>query len=516
VGTADPGPTAAGARDVTEPQPQPQADGESDALDAVVVGGGIAGLAAAFRLSQRGARVRLIEAASRPGGAITSEARDGFIVEWGPNTVRGGGREAIDLADAVGLREQRIFADAAAKKRYILHPTRKRLIAVGMGALVLGSLLGPWSKWRLATEVLRRAKRPPKNGAEPADPPDETIASFVQRRLTRQFADRLIAPVVSGVYAGDIDQLSMRAVFPQMLGFEEEHGGMVRGALALMRRRRAERRRGESEPVDKRLYSYADGFRQFPEAIAAALGDQVMLGRPAVGLSREPGADGRWRVQLGDPGATAPTAASGAPTADPARTLTTRHVVLATPAAEAAALISPLAPDLAAELGGIDYAPMAVVALGFERADVGHPLDGFGFLIPRVAGVTTLGSLWSSSLFPNRAPAGKVLLTNFIGGATNPDALDRSDAEIIGQVRRDIAGPLKLKPGAEPVFAALRRWPRAIAQYNLGHPARMKRIDAELAARPGLHLAGNYLTGVSVNDVAAIGLRVADGIADRP
>ena len=315
---------------------------------------------------------------------------------------------------------------------------------------------------------------------------EEPLADFVRRRLGQEGLDYALDPFVSGVYAGDPARIAIDAAFPMMVGFERDHGSLVVGMIRTAKARKAD----PDRPANRTLYAFTDGMQQPMHAAAARLGDRLHLGV----RGRKVVVDGDLlRVESDD------------------LTLTARRVVCATPAYAAAELLAPLSPEAGQLLGEIEHNPVAQVYLGYRREEVGHPLDGFGALFPSKEGKLTLGSLWSSTLFPGRAPAGHVLLTNFAGGARHTEIRDMAPAEIQTRVVEELTPLLDLH--GEPAFAEVQVLPRAIPHYTLGHTARIRAIESALGATPELHLTGNYLLGISVSDCWKRGLLLGDRLA---
>ncbi|MGE0431427.1 MAG: protoporphyrinogen oxidase [Planctomycetota bacterium] len=463
--------------------------------DVIVIGGGLAGLACATRLRELGHDPLVFEAGHRAGGVIDYEEVEGFSIEWGPNTVRGANAAAVQVADSLGLADERIAASSRARKRFILHPTRQRLVRISPLGLLFGPLLGLRSKLRMLTEGLR-----PGEKMDEAD--EETIAQFITRRYTREFADRIIGPVVSGIHGGDIDELSIAAAFPAINDMVRRHGSVTRAMIARMLGRDG-KRDASYAAWRRRLYTYRGGFQRLISAMVAAMpAGRVVLRTAADHVIRDP-ATGMFEVltrRLDDPDRTTELRRAHA-------------VVLATPAHAAAGIVRDVDRRLATALGEIRYAPMAQVAIGLPRAAVGHPLDGFGFLVPRESGTRTLGCLFSSTLFPHRAPAGQVLLTAFVGGATDPEAAALDDESLIRLVLSDVQGPLRIDRKAATSLARVRRWHQAIPQYELGHSDRIAECAWAEERRPGLAFIGNYRDGIGVGDVIANATRRADDIA---
>lgn len=440
----------------------------------IVIGAGISGLATAWFLKQCGHQVRVLEAAAEPGGCLRTIARDGFLIEAGPNSTLSKGGAFDDLVRGVGLSAEQVEGNPLAKRRFIVKGGAPMALPGSPVAFLRTPLFSARGKLRLLAEpFIGRA------------PTEETVAQFVRRRLGQEFLDWAIDPFVSGVYAGDPDKLSARAATAKVYALEAEHGSLIRGALARAFRGKA----SGPQPVG-RLVSFRHGMQALPRAIVAALGDAVQSGVGAQALART--ADGRWQVRAG------------------AAVIETDRVVLAVAAEQAAQLLAPLDAALAAELRAIRYPPVMSVALGYARGQVRHALDGFGMLIPRREQRRTLGALFSSTLFPGRAPEGRVLLTAFIGGARNEAVAQWDDATVLAAVQADLRELLGID--GEPVLALVNRWPRAIPQYELGHLARIERIDTALAKFPGLHTRANWRDGISVADCVTNAQRFAAGL----
>jgi oxygen-dependent protoporphyrinogen oxidase len=427
--------------------------------DAVVVGGGISGLAAGFHLARAGLAVTLLEATERLGGVLETRRDGEWVVELGPNTVaeRAPLAKLIELA---GLAAERLPASPAASRRYLWRRGALHRLPQSPGQLVGSPLLS----WRGKAALAREPWSPAPRDAER----EESVAGFVRRRFGAEALEVFAAPFVAGIYAGDPERLSMRWTLPRLLAFEREHGSVLRGARAARRAGAA----GLRQPV----VSFRGGLATLVERLAAAIPD-VRRGARIDAVRR----DGDGFVVESTAGA-----------------LTAPHVVVAVPAPQASCLLFPASEGRSAALAELPYAPVAVVALGYRREDVAHPLDGFGFLAAAGSGLRLLGCLFSSSLFADRTPPGHVLLTCFLGGRTAPDLVELDDAEIVRLVREDLVRTVGAR--GEPVFTAVRKTQRAIPQYELGH-RRFVDLAAELeAALPGLHLAGNWLHGAGVAD----------------
>lgn len=441
-----------------------------------IIGGGVAGLAAAFRLRQQGLDVTLFEAADRAGGVIRSVRKEGFLVDVGPNTLV---PRAETLEQAIGqlnLEGDRVRASPAVSKRFVVRDGRPVPLPSSPPGLLRSPLFSPRAKLRLLREpFIRRG------------PEDESLAAFVRRRLGREVLDYAVNPFVAGVFAGDPERLSARHAFPMLTALEAEHGSLLRGLIA-------RRRRSSGPPAPPMLpYSFREGMQTLPDTLAESLGDTLRLNAPVQGLRRE---GGRFILEIGG---TSP------------HEHTADAVVLAVPPHRLPAIHFEAGVDLAPLLA-VTYPPVAVLAVGFRQQDVAHPLDGFGMLVPAREPFRLLGCLFSSTLFPGRAPEGHVLLTCFLGGARYPEDALLSEAQQVARVTADLQ--LLLGVRGEPAFVHRQVWPRAIPQYELGYDAVLDTIASLEAAWPGLHLAGNYLSGISVGEAFASGYAAADRITD--
>jgi oxygen-dependent protoporphyrinogen oxidase len=443
-------------------------------VETLVIGAGISGLSTAFFLRQRGRDVAVIEAAPRAGGNVCTLEHEGYRLEAGPNTLLDNHPAIRALIDGLGLREAVREANREAKRRYVVRDGRAVPLPGSPPAFLSTPLFSLKGKLRLLAEPF----------IKPADH-EESVAAFVRRRLGQEFLDWAIDPFVSGVYAGDPERLSVRAATAKVYALEREHGSLIKGALKkAWAARKAEVQTG---PVGSML-SFEQGLGQLTEALAAALAERLFLSAPATGLRP---VTGGWQVDT------------------PHEVFMARQVVLALPAAVVADLLEPHVGEAVNALREIPYPPVASVALGFRREDVAHPLDGFGVLIPSRERRTTLGALFSSTLFEGRAPEGHVVLTAFIGGRRHEEVGAWSDTQVVERVLDDL-GPI-LGFRASPVMTHISRWPRAIPQYELGHLERLAVLDKALSGLPGLWTRANWRDGVAVSDC----IRNAWGLAER-
>ncbi|MBI3949269.1 MAG: protoporphyrinogen oxidase [Acidobacteria bacterium] len=445
----------------------------------VLIGAGISGLTCAYRLKQKGCDVLLVEREDSVGGVMKSEMRDGVLTESGPNSFQNA-PEIMQLIEEVGLNDELVTAPASAP-RYIYYKGRLQEFPMNPPKFFSTPLLTPWGKIRVFLEPFAR----------PAWQNEESIADFITRRFGREVLEVFVDPFVSGVYAGDPARLCVKSTFPMLIDFEKQYGGVLKGFI--------KSQKNSSEPRPKRLLcSFKRGLGTLPPRLAELLGDSLVTNAIIAGLNASgPNGAPRFMLEINQNGCTKAVEADA--------------VVLATPAFVAAETVKSLSEPLARILASIEYPPLASVCLGYDKTAIPRPIEGFGFLVPRSQGLRLLGCLWSSGLFPGRAPEGKVCLTNFVGGATDPAVRELSNAELIQTVHRELQMTLGVK--ADPHVVAIHRYPRAIPQYNLGHQAKRQQIEEHVSHIPGLFLTGNYLRGVSVGDCVREATSAAGDVA---
>lgn len=430
----------------------------------VIIGGGISGLVRGHALVSRGEEVTVLEASDRPGGVARTERADGFLMELGPNTVRPT-PQLWGLVQRLGLSESALLADPRLP-RYIEFEGTLHALAPGPRTLLQTRLLSVRAKLRLLREPFVPAGRDPR----------ESVHDFFARRLGPEVAQRLAAPFVSGIWAGDATRLSAAASFPVLVRWEREHGSLLRGAFA------SRPRRPKGEPPKAKpprgLLSFREGIETFPRALGARLGSRLQTG---VSVRAIAPAGQRWRVET----------ERGPLDAD--------RVVVATTAAEAARLLEPLDPEAARGLAAISQPPLAVLHLSWPSAAFSKPLGGFGHLVVPAPGHRLLGAVWSSCLFANRSPEGQTLLTVFAGGARDPEAAALPDASLIDLAGRELGSVLGVREA--PRLLRVTRYARAIPQYDLDHESRIRALERVESRLPGLCFIGNYRGGISVGDV---------------
>jgi len=457
----------------------------TDRVAALVIGGGISGLVCAYALQKAGVDALLVEASDRVGGAIRTERRDGYLLELGPQSFSGTA-QMLQLFDETGIREQVVQA-AARAPRFVLVNGALQKVPMSPPAFLGSGLVGVGTKLALLRDVIGTSI-PPET--------DESIGDFVRRKFSTETLDRLVGPFVSGVYAGDPEKLSLRSAFPTLYDAERRKGSIIRGMLSNADKKKSDRPR--QRPT---LLSFRDGTQTFTDTLAAKLGDRVQRNASVTGIARDGSTSAAgFRVTVRTAGAEE-------------RLMVANHIIVATPTSVAATLLRGIDPAIADGLAEMEYAPIAVVSLGYPKSEFGESLDGFGFLIPRSAGVRTLGTVWNSSLFPYRAPNGQVLLTSFIGGATDPEAVKLSPDELAAIVQKELSTILRIR--VEPTFLNVSIYVRALPQYNLGHRARLAAIEGARRNVPNLWIAGNYLRGPAIGACVEQSLEVAQEIISR-
>jgi len=440
--------------------------------DVLVIGAGAAGLAAARELAARGVDVGLLEQGDRPGGVMRSDRIDGHLIERGPHTMLVKA-PALAFLRRHGLESLLVPASPASRLRFLWHRERLEPVPGSLAGFVRTPLLSARGKARLLAEPFVRR----------GDPTHESVAEFAARRFGAEVVLRLVGPALTGIYAGDERQLGAMAVLGAVAEAERTHGSVTRGLLA----RGLASLRGHAPRGLRGSRSSADGLGGLAAALAAPLGERLVLGARALALVREAAG---WRVELAR--------------RERAETWRARRVLLAVPSRPAAALIAPLDAEAAALVGGVASVPVVSVAVSVDPEACRVRPEGFGFLVPRDAGLRLLGCLFTSSMFPGRAPTGRTLLTCMLGGARWPAAIDAADDEIEALVGAELERTLGLREA--PRVLAITRWREAVAQPGRDHAARVAALRARLAlSAPGVTVTGAWLDGVSVADTLASG-----------
>jgi oxygen-dependent protoporphyrinogen oxidase len=444
-----------------------------------IIGAGITGLTAAYKLQQKGIPVTVYESSSHAGGVIQSIRRDSYLAEAGPNTALETAPEIPTLIRDLGLEGRRMYTDPHAEKRYLVRD--RKLVPLPGSPLdfLCSSLFSGAAKFRLLKEPF----------VQPAlEVQEENLADFVTRRLGQEFLDYAINPFVAGVYAGDPHHLSVKHAFPKLYNLEQRYGSLIRGQFLGARERK---RRAEVSKQNAKKFSFDEGLQVLPQTLQRALEDNVLLDSP-VKRMQETG-DG-WNVTYEG--------------ADGPETCHHAAVIYTGPAFRLSQIELQTHRYLNyAGLSQIHYPPVATVVLGFRREDVRHPLDGFGVLVPEVEPFNILGTLFSSSLFPNRAPEGHVLLTTFLGGARAPHIGNSPFETLLNLTLTDMR--LLLGVSGEPTFVFHTVFRHAIPQYDVGYGRFKSLMDQIETKAPGLYLAGNYRDGIALGDSIVSGHKVA-------
>lgn len=455
-----------------------------DHRDVVVIGAGISGLVCAYRLKMLGVDVALLEKSHRAGGVIQSERIDGFLIERGPNSSQGT-EELLALVDELGIADELVEGDPKAPA-YVYFNQKLHAVPSGPGAFISSGLLSLGGKLRIFKEPFVPVR---------SSDAEESVAAFARRRIGREAAERLVAPFVSGIYAGDAEQLSVQAAFPRLANLETSYGGLFRGTIAKAREARRAKKDAaavldKAAPTRRRLCSFRDGMEFLPATLASRIGEDLLTGCEDLQID---GGDTAFQIAFRN--------------GDNRHRLTAEKIIIATPANAASSLVASFSVELSGLLDEIQYPPLSIVGLAYDQSAVGTPLDGFGFLAPPSQNLKILGCVWNSSLFPDRAPRGQSLITSFVGGALNPSGARAADSELVAVAHGELQKVLHIS--SEPRVIAITRYERSIPQYTLGHFARVRRIDQVLGESRGLNLIGNYLHGVSTGDC----IKEADRIA---
>ena len=451
----------------------------------IVIGGGLSGLAAAYRIRQSSPRVELLllEGRSRLGGNVRTEVRDGFTLEHGPNGFLDSKPGTVRLCRDLGLGDRLLAASEGSRtNRYVYVHDRLHALPASPLALLRTPVLSWAGRLAMLAEPFRR-----RRGDVPAD---ESVAAFARRRFGREAADVFVDALVTGIHAGDPETLSVRAAFPRLPLFEKEAGSVLKGFFRAAKQRRKDAEARGEKPGPTRMWSFAGGLQELIDALAESLAGVARCGVSVESIQRT--ATG-WRVR-GD-----------------GETWDADVVIDTAPAPAQAEHLAAIDPVLAAELAAIRYNPVAVVLLGYRVADAPLNPDGFGYIAPQNTRRDVLGVQWCSSIFPGRAPPGFVLWRALCGGANRADVAELPDDELLRTVHREMEVVMTVT--APPVFAHVVRWPKAIPRYEVGHPARVGRIEARVSAHSGLILGGNHLHGVALNDCTEQAERIAARVA---
>ncbi len=446
-----------------------------------IIGGGISGLTLAYVLANKrpDLEITVYEADDRPGGKVWSEKADGFLCEKGPNGFLDNKPKTLELCSSLGIDPVR--SNQNSKKRFIFSDNKLNALPESPISFIKSDLLSWKGKLRLIFEL-----------TAPKGPSDETVADFIIRRLGQEALDKLIDPMCSGIYAGDPYSMSIKNCFARIKELEQEYGSLIKAMIAIKKQRKKEQGAQVSAAPGGTLTSFYDGAQTITDTLAGKLGSRLKLGVSINSISKE---NSSYKLET-----------SGEP-------VNADAVVFATPAYATAGIFSGFDNEMKEVLSKIPYPHVSVVCFGYKKEQVSHPLNGFGFLIPHKEGRNILGNLWDSSVFPNRAAEGHVLLRAMVGGAKNPSVESMDDNKLTTMVFDELNSILGLK--SDPEMTRVYRWNKAIPQYLIGHTGILEAADTLLKKYPGLYITGNAYRGIGINDCVESGYKLAENIASN-
>jgi oxygen-dependent protoporphyrinogen oxidase len=462
---------------------------------AIVIGGGISGLASAYLLREKAKveglelEVTLLEKEKRLGGKIWSIKADGYLCEWGPNGFLDSKPQTLDLCENLKIRDMLLRSNDNARQRFIYSDNVLHRLPENGISFFKSKLISWPGKFRLAMEPFIPG---------PPEGVDETLASFGRRRLGPEALKKLISPMVSGIFAGNPETMSLKSCFPRIAELESEYGSLVMAMIKLARKKRREIAEGKvvssAAGPGGVLTSFRDGIQTLTDILAERLGDgSIIGGNSAVKINKRNNVPYQVITEKGE--------------------LDADLVIMATPSYASADFLAELDAEMSGILKDIPYASMTVVCFGYERERIEHDLNGFGYLTPKEEGMNTLGTLWDSSIFENRAPQGKVLLRSMLGGACFPEYISLSDGEVERRVKEDLKHIMGIKE--TPSFVRIFRHSEAIPQYTAGHGNRLAALEEKAQQHPGLFLTGNSYRGIGLNDCVAAANRTAEEAIDH-
>ncbi|MCL2102442.1 MAG: protoporphyrinogen oxidase [Syntrophorhabdaceae bacterium] len=446
----------------------------------VIIGAGLSGLCTAFYLiraldaGEKNAEIMILESKSEPGGKLRTIRQNGFNIECGPNGFLTNKPFGMDLVKDLEIEDHLVYSFDEARKRYIFSKGKLQRLPETPVAFFLSGLLSPLGRLRICWEPF--AASPPPSHI------DESVGDFARRRLGKEALEKLIEPMVTGIYAGNPDHMSLRHSFPMIQNLENKYGGLVRGMISLkIERARQGIKMEMSAGPGGVLVSFDKGVQTLTDELVSRLSDGLHLNASVDRIERR---DGRYILHLSEK--------------DMGEEIEADIVALATPAYDAKKLLLPMDEELAAALDLIPYSPISVVALGYETKSLGNPLDGFGFLIPRGEKRNILGALWDSSVFPNRAPKDNALIRVMIGGARAPKLASLPEVELLALIRKELQDTMGIS--TRPMFTRAFLHDKGIPQYLVGHGKVLERINTRLSHYPGLFLNSNAYRGIGLND----------------
>ena len=449
-----------------------------------IIGGGIGGLSAGFFLRRKfgdDCDLTIYEKENRLGGTIGITRRDGFTIDWGPNGFLDKEPLTLKFVEQIGLSDKLLPADLKSERRFIYRNNKLWEISANPGEFLKSGLLSLRGKLRIPLEVLIPAK---------SDDKEESVFAFVTRRIGREAAEILVDPMVSGIFGGDVEKLELKSCFPVMEQMEKKYGGLIKAMFKKKKESKNKSKSGGPAGPSGHLTSFRGGLYTIIERLEELLKEYVRYPVAVTQISKK--SDSKFWVE----------ADNSQEEFD--------MVIIATPSNTAAGMLKHLDAELSDHLAAIPYSNLAVVCQGFKLANVGHPLDGFGFLIPHNQNKNILGSIWTSVIFPEQAPHGYALLRTMLGGAKNNRIIEKHEDEIARIAYEELSAILDLK--AEPDFQQVIKWKTAIPQYVVGHSRRLKIIDRHLSELNGLYLAGNAYSGIGLNDTIKRSFNIVENI----
>lgn len=446
-----------------------------------IIGGGISGLSLAYYLKKAGIKVEVFEQNDYVGGALVTAKENGFLIDLGPNNILETSMRLRQLIDELALEKEKIYAPSTSNNRYIVKKGKLEALPLSPPAFLKSQLFS----WRAKFRLLKEPFLPPVKIE------DISLGDYVRYRLGEEFMNYAINPFVAGVYAGDPEKLSAPSAFPKLFALEQKYGSFIKGAIKGSRERK---KRQEIAKDRAKIFSFINGMEVFPQRLAHSLKSAVNLSSKIEALSFT---DKGYLLVINQHGLVQ-------------KRLFDR-VILAIPTYVQAELLKPLIKEKAEILARVEYPPVSVVFMGFNQADIKHNLNGFGFLVPEVEKRGILGTIFSSSLFPQRASEGKVALTTFVGGTREPQKALLEDEELTRIVYQELKALLGIQ--ARPVYIKIHRWPKAIPQYTLGYKKVQAFFDYLESQFPGLYFTGNYRRGISIGDSVLCAAETAEKIA---
>ena len=443
-------------------------------IDVAIIGGGISGLTAAYQLKRQGHQVVVLERQVRPGGNAISENLNGFLMEHGPSTVNATVPEVEELSRTLGLNSFVLPLSEQVKHRYLVKGGELAGIPVHPMGFLSSDYLSLKGRLRLLAETLI-----PKGDHSS----DESVDQYITRRFGAEFSNRIMDPLVGGLYAGHSDELSVQSVFPKLIEMEQKYGSLSMAVLM-------SRLKGRRMPA-KRLYSWSQGIGSLPNALSASLGGCIKTGAAV------------QKIKPGSTGYQVETTGQGV--------IQARAVLVATQPHVTATMLEYVAPGAAETLNDISAPPLAVIFMGYKRRAIDHPLDGLGYLSPKCENQSLTGAQFPSTMFAGRAPEGYVSLTGYFGGSRYSDITKLNENDLLNIAQEEFKDLLGARGPCE--ISKVRFWSRGIPQYKIGHQDRVRKIQNANSESPGIFVTGNYLSGPSVGACVANAQQAADHIS---